>query len=309
MRPDELWQNFKLGEEQEIACNFIYDAIRNLNEMETLSLETEVFPVLYNLSIGIERLLKVAIVLVEYNNDLDIDDFEKSLITHNHMDLYNRLKQNNSLKFGKAHIELLSLLSNFYKSHRYDRFSLQSARSLAKEKIAFHTYLNKYLKIDLLESFPFVAVWNTISIKKFVGRVVKKIAKEVYNVIESAADRKNIYTYEISGSDSKAAKVLFGGAELNFEDEERVAIEILIYLINSKDVGLINFIKDVEPLELDPALAVDYFQFLLPRKSGRPTMIKDEIESLYEDLNISERLKIVDAIRDPLSSFDEDPGE
>ncbi len=92
MNPTEFWQNFKLGEEQEIACNFIYDGLRNLHEMETISMETEIFPVLYNLSIGIERLFKVAIILLEFDDNTDINCLEKSLMTHNHLELLKRIK-------------------------------------------------------------------------------------------------------------------------------------------------------------------------------------------------------------------------
>lgn len=307
MNPSEFWQNFKLGEEQEIASNFIYDALRNLHEMETLSQETEVFPVLYGLSVGIERMLKVAIVLVEFNDRTDIDEFEKSLITHNHLELLNRLNQTVNLSLGKVHIEFLSLLAVFYKTHRYSRFSIQSIQNLDRDKKALHAFLHKHLGIDVTENFPLTAVWNNARIKGFIGRVVKKITKSLYKVVDTAASQKNIYTYEITGSDSKAAKVLWGDDELNFEDEERVAVEAFIYLLNTKESGLVDFLRELKPLELDPAQDKDYFQLLLPKRSGKSSMIRDEIESNYEDVkDVKDRIMRIDAARNPDITFGQD---
>jgi hypothetical protein len=45
------WQNFELGKELEIAGGFIYDGLRNLHEMETVRYESEIFSVLYSLSV------------------------------------------------------------------------------------------------------------------------------------------------------------------------------------------------------------------------------------------------------------------
>lgn len=306
MSPTEFWQNFKLGEEQEIACNFIYDALRNLHEMDTLSYETEIFPVLYNLSVGIERLLKVAIVLVEFDDSVDVNDFEKSLITHNHIDLLNRLNKKSPLSLGKVHIELLALLSIFYKSHRYDRFNLQSIHNLSKDKKSLHNFLHKHLGIDITEDFPLTAVWNDSRIKKFLGKTVKRITKEIYKVVSDSAHKKNIYTYEISGSGSKAAKILWGGEELNFEDEDRAIVEAFIFLTQTKDSLLIDFIKEMKPLELDPAQDSDYFQLLLNRRSGRMSMIMDEMEARYEEIrDVKDRLMRIDAARDSNIYFGE----
>lgn len=87
MKQSQYWQNFELGKELEIACNFIYDSLKNLHEMETLYYETEIFSVSYSLSVGLERILKVSVVLLEYNEETNFSDFEKTLITHNHLDL------------------------------------------------------------------------------------------------------------------------------------------------------------------------------------------------------------------------------
>ena len=306
MTPKEFWQNFQLGTEQELAGNFIYDALRNFHDMETLHSEMEIFPVLYGLSVGIERLLKVAVILLEFDDNTDIDSFEKSLITHNHLELFNRIKDKKGLTFSDVQIGLLVLLSTFYKTHRYDRFTLQSVTDLSKDKKAFLLFLHKNLQIDITEDVPFLPIKNSERIKKFIGGSTKKIAVELHNIIRDAAHTKGLYTYELSSGYSKAAKVFFGDEDsIIFEDEEIAAIEALVFLMKTRKSKLIDFIKEIKPLPLDPALCGDYLQGLLHRRQNEMQSIIAEIEAHYEDIeDKKERYERIKAIRDPSIFFD-----
>lgn len=82
-----------LGEELHISGAFIYNGLRRFHEMKQLGFTDEVFEVLYNLSVGLERLLKIAVVLVDHNDVVDQEELEKSLITHNHLKLLDRIKE------------------------------------------------------------------------------------------------------------------------------------------------------------------------------------------------------------------------
>lgn len=64
MKPAQFWKNFKLGEEVSVSGAFIYNGMRRFHEMRKLDYTDEVFEVLYNLSVGFERLLKIAVVLL-----------------------------------------------------------------------------------------------------------------------------------------------------------------------------------------------------------------------------------------------------
>ena len=303
MDPTEFWQNFKMGEEQEIACNFIYDGLRNLHEMETLSLETEIFPVLYNLSIGLERLFKVAIVLTEVDENTNIDEFEKTLITHDHIALFNRLKKTVELDFGPAQTGLLTLLSVFYEDHRYGRFNIPQRDNLSKDKKLFHTFLNKYLNIDIKDDI--FGADNSLQIKKFMGKTVKKMTKQIYSVVDKAASAKGLYTYEISGSSSKAAKIVWGKDDITFDNEEVVMMEVLIFLLKTTEADRIKLMKEIDPLPLDPALDGEYLQFLLRKRTDYGSSIVDEVESHHEDIkDLKDRIEFIKAIKDPSIGFD-----
>ena len=126
MKPTQFWKNFKLGEEVSVSGAFIYNGMRRFHEMRKLDYTDEVFEVLYDLSVGFERLLKIAVVLLEHDDAIDQEELEKSLITHNHLDLLSRVKKHVPVNLTSPHNDLLSLLGTFYKSLRYDRFSLSS---------------------------------------------------------------------------------------------------------------------------------------------------------------------------------------
>jgi len=292
-----------MREEQEIACNFIYDGLRNLHEMDTLNLETEIFPVLYNLSTGLERLFKVAIVLTEVDENTDIDKFEEGLSTHDHTALFNRLKKNVELNFNTAQTGLLNLLSVFYKDHRYDRFNIPQRDNLSKDKKLFLTFLDKHIGTPLRDDI--IGNENSPQVKKFIGKTVKKMAKDLYGVIDKAATAKNLYTHEISGSSSKAAKIVWGKDEIDFEREEVVMMEVLLFLLKAKGLDRINLLKDLDPLDLDPALDAEYLQFLLRKRTDYGSSIVDEVESFHEDVKgLKERVVFIKAIKDPGIGFD-----
>ena len=79
-----------------------------------------------------------------------------------------------------------------------------------------------------------------------------------------------------------------------------------IFLMSLKGSGLVDTIKDIAPLPLDPALDTDHLQNLLRVRAFGSDSIRDEIESEYEELeDVKERLEIIDLIRNPGVSFGE----
>jgi|ERR1035437_4993548 hypothetical protein len=294
MKQSQYWQNFELGKELEIAGGFVYDGLRNLHEMETLHYETEIFSVLYNLSVGLERFLKVAVVLLEYDDEVDPSEYEKSLITHNHLDLLNRIKKHQKLPLGKIHNEFLSLLGTFYKSYRYDRYSIRTVEELSKEKRILLVLLEKHLHIDISDAPPFKIVRNGWNIKKFIGKASGKIINALYEVISDAARSKNLYTYEVRYY-SKTYKLLYG-KEYDFESEDMLWKELLIFFLNTdQESPWLDYIRSIEPLEFDADLIPEYLQSF---GSGiKKIEVTEELESLYQDVeNRGDRIQSVSII-------------
>lgn len=300
MNRSQFWANFRLGEELHISGGFIYTGLRCFHDMDNLHYEDEIFEVLYNLSIGLERLIKVAVILIEHDDTVDQESFEKSLISHTHLDLLARVRHAHEPRLARPHSEFLQLLSTFYRTHRYGRYLVASAGHPAKEKDALHRFIGKHLGVEIQDDL-IVATPNCPRFKRFLGRVVGKIAAELYDVIDQEARRRNLYTYELR-SGSKAAKI-FGRKEYDFENEEVLWKELLLFLATSQeDGGHIGFMKQMEPLPFDPGLDADYIQALGSDK--KKLEIMDELETLYEDLgNVRERLEMIRVLGNPNVHF------
>ena len=77
MKPTFLWKNFKLGEELSVSGAFIFNGLRRFHQLKQLDHSDEIFEVFYYLSVGVERLMKIAIVLIEHDDALDQAAFRR----------------------------------------------------------------------------------------------------------------------------------------------------------------------------------------------------------------------------------------
>jgi len=287
---EDFWQNFDLGIELETAGTFVYNGLRSFHEMDTLHNEDEIFDVLYQLSVGIERLLKVAVVLLEYEKGADQKAFEQTLITHNHQDLFDRIKQRTTglHRISSPHNSFLQILTKFYKTYRYDRFQASSSTQRSKDKLALLSYLSKQLKIDLVDDGPLQIARNDDSFRSFLGKIIGTICKSVYGVAEAAARGKNLYTYEIRYN-SKAAKI-FLNEEYDFRNEDIFWREVILDVFaGPKDTAFGRLLQTIGPLELDSALLPERLEGL--RAYTKRIEVMDEIHSRYDDLTYAERKK------------------
>lgn len=293
MKPYEFWKNFRLGEEVHVSGAFIYNGLRRFHELRKLDYEEELFEFLYELSVGLERLLKIAVVLSEHTDLSDQVELEKSLVTHNHLKLVARLRKHVDLKFGMVHNDLLCLLSTFYKSLRYDRFTLDSVFEGRKEAKAIQGLLSKHLQVEFLNDDSLFGVDNDDRYRKFIRRTVLKITGEVYGIIRDRAMHYNLYTYELRHG-SKAESVFL--RKVDISNEDILWKELLIFFMNVKaDTGYLQFLKETLPLEFDPALVSDYLDCFKSDSSKGGVM--DELEHYYEEMDRDERRERLERIQ------------
>lgn len=175
MKPDVWWRNFFFGHEIDIGGAYIYDGISRLHKLQSLHHSVDIFQVLYDLSIGIERIAKVAIILFEHRDDAPAEVLEESLITHNTQKLIERVNQHRDLGPSNVHREFLHLISSFYKKHRYDQYTQSSVSEIWKEKGAFLLFIGKHPGIQVGETNDFQGIQNTDQIRRFCGKIVKKL--------------------------------------------------------------------------------------------------------------------------------------
>lgn len=301
MNKNELWKNFALGIELDSSGMFIYNGLKAFNSIDTIYHPVDIFEIVYNLSVGIERLFKIAIILVEHNDEINLDELEKSLITHNTIELYNRLNKNHSLNYPPIQKEFLSILTKFYMSYRYNRFSSSSIPNIEPEKEEFIIFFQKHLRIKNEEEKELL-LRNTNQTKLFLGRIIKKITRPVFELIKKRASELNIYTDEIR-SDSKALKI-FLSEKLDFLDENRTKKELILFLINKNTNGRhIDFLKNYDQLELDPELVPEFIKGLL--KENYLGFVKEYVEIAYEEIkNKKDRLNFLEIIDNEYLTYD-----
>jgi hypothetical protein len=288
MRKSEFWKNFRLGEELSISGTFIYNGLRAYHNIHQLDHPEDVFEALYNLSVGIERLLKVAVVLLEHADGNDQKKLEESLITHNHLELLVRVKKVRSVPFNTPHNELLALLARFYKTYRYDRFVLSSTTALDKEKEALIAYFSKYLNGERTQNHELLGTPNSERYITFLRKITIKISSALYEIIQDRAHELNLYTYELR-HESKAFAVFMGEADLPAEDT--LWKELLLFFMNTKETsGYLEFLRSITPLDFDPALVEDYLECF--HRNSPNNSVLDELHHHYEEIeNKGERLE------------------
>lgn len=302
MKPTDFWKSFRLGEEISVSGTFIYNGLRRYHEMRKLDFTDEIFEFLYDLSVGFERLLKIAVILFEHSKSADQEDLEKSLITHSHLDLLARLRKHVEINFGPPQIDLLSLLGKFYKSLRYDRFSLSSVYDAKKEREALCSLLRKHLEVEIPSSPSFIGTENEDRYRKFIRRTALKISRTIYAIIKARASEINLYTYELRHG-SKSESVFL--REVNISDEDILWKELLIFFMNTESTsGYLEFLRQIPPFDFDPALVGDYLECF--QSDASKAFVMDELEHHYSELegNAGERLELMGVIGSPNVYFD-----
>ncbi|WP_418499693.1 hypothetical protein [Flagellimonas sp.] len=258
--PDFFWKNWRLGTELQISGSHIYNALYFLDKLEYLIHEEDIFEFLYNTSLGIERIQKIAIILLEHNENVDQEAFEKELITHNHVELAKRVKSSKSLNFGKVHNKFLQLISKFYNSYRYRRFNKSSVYHRDYDKYDFLEFVAAELNLEIDQRYK--CLENSKQVKKFLGKCISKIACEFYEIIRNRAYEIGTFTYEIRYH-SKAFKI-FTAKQYTFDNENNLKREIIISLLNKNGFSdeFTDYIKNLTPLNFEGYNSSHYIKYL-----------------------------------------------
>lgn len=307
MNPTELWKNFNLGFELDVAGTFLFNGIRAFHEMEVFDYRSDIFDFLYNIAVGVERLQKIALILTEHDDAADQAEFEKSLITHSHEELDRRLRGHAHPELAPIHNSFLSMLSTFYKTYRYDRYGMRSLYRDGDERKLLTDWLNNHFSAGIKFDGMF-AVKNSDALRRSIGKAISKIVKPLYERIEDEARKLNLYTYEIR-YDSKAFWVLIA-SQFDLLDADRIRMEVLIYLAASRSTGPnLKLMRSVKPLALELHEEGSYVRAAL--KPQAALVLEEEIEVQYEEMNISakDRFPLLDAIRSDLYALEEDEDE
>ncbi|UAM99376.1 hypothetical protein K8354_06065 [Polaribacter litorisediminis] len=292
MDNQDYWKNFGLGTELEITGAFLFNGLKSINTLDNFNYAEDVFELLYNLSVGIERLQKIAIILIEnidVNNKESKKQFEESIRHHKLLNLHIMIECKHSLNLNAHQKEFLHLLSKFYKTYRYDRFNINSSKDYENEKIAFIRFLSNKLSIVNISN----TIINTTQTQAYLAKIIKAISLAIYNLIEIEARNLNIYTYALRPQ-GKAYRI-FIYKDFDFKYDTILKKELLIRLVNNSNSSFIKFIKSIKPLPFDVQDENEIIRALM--SSNKLVDYFDELDEYYDQLeNKKERFEMLDAI-------------
>lgn len=313
------YKNFNMVVELDIAGEFIYNGIHGINELSFFSNYGPTFTAIYSIAVGIERLQKIVYVLWGMDDFKDKEEFEKSLITHSHTGLRDKInsilrREKLEISFNKRENAFLSLLTTFYKSARYMRFNVEEEWD--KEVQLLKEYIDTYINNEDLENIDEGKVniffgdypEATERIKEHLGRVVGSISKKYYELVKIGSSRNGTYTYELR-NDSKAFKVFLNKHKKNSltkrQIEEQIALkELLIYLrCSKKKNAFLKYIDNIEPLSFDPNSIIGYLKDIISGNISQDLI--DKVECMYQELeNPFNRIKMLDLFAKENVSYD-----
>lgn len=196
-----LEMNYALVKELEIAGVQIWKAIDDINrsyiikDSKNLVIDY-IFASLYQVAQGIERLLKISIELLIYGKEkYEKEKVNKLLYGHNHSAMVDYLIKEKRLKLKSKEKYLVKLLSKFYNSARYHRYSYIEDDLLELKLIREFA---KHLKDENYDE----------AVKHMYGKSIGRISHALYTLILKLSLEHNIFIYELN-SDSVAKFVFF----------------------------------------------------------------------------------------------------
>ncbi|MBD5101533.1 MAG: hypothetical protein HDT27_02335 [Subdoligranulum sp.] len=242
-----LEMNFSLVKEVEIAGVQIWKAIEDINRVYIPKSGNDIvvdylFTSLYQAAQGIERLFKILIELMNYDNDsYDEKKVDELLLGHNHVAMYQFIDKQKKLPIGKNERKFLELISKFYNKGRYNRYRYNK---------------NDIMELSLLQEFG-----NDIKedfdnrIKHRYGKVIGNISHILYNAISDMSLKLNIYVYELNYN--SVAKFVLNDYYRDdlyciLKEIENSKRELLWYVLKKgKDMAITEAGKKIEVLPFD----------------------------------------------------------
>ena len=96
-----LKESVVMANELDVAGEFIYAAIDKFNKMNNFDQVGDNFFFLYHLAVGIERVQKILLVIINDVERDEIEDFLEKIKSHNHMMLHGKIKEKVNISFSK----------------------------------------------------------------------------------------------------------------------------------------------------------------------------------------------------------------
>ena len=288
--------NFSIRDELQIAGALIWKSINSLDRInfnKTTNLVEHPFMTLYFASQGIERIQKSLIELICKNKHIKENEKNKVyelLMSHSHNGLNDWIESELSFKFKPSEKKFLNILSEFYNTKRYSRYSDE-------------TYLESTTpEINLLGKLVDGKVEKSEEIKNTFGKCLGKLSIDYYKKLRNICDELNIYVYEMDYD--SAANMVFLNSENNlfkyYKIIQKYKKEVLYWVLKSGEkYPKYKYCRKVDPLEFDPQMISQYLKEIVQYPDDKYSYF-GEADVCYDELYESnkeewkERLELID---------------
>ena len=248
---------------------------------------------LYFASQGIERIQKSLIELICKNKHIKENEKNKVyelLMSHSHNGLNDWIESELSFKFNPSEKKFLNILSEFYNTKRYSRYSDE-------------TYLESTTpEIDLLGKLVDGKVEKSEEIKNNFGKCLGKLSINYYKELRNICAELNIYVYEMDYD--SAANMVFLNSENNlfkyYKIIQKYKKEVLYWVLKSGEkYPKYKYCRKVDPLEFDPQMISQYLKEIVQYPDDKYSYF-GEADVCYDELYESnkeewkERLELID---------------
>lgn len=305
---DKIWifKNFSMGNELEIAGEFVYESAKRMISVQNVYSEFEINSILYNGAVGIERLQKILLCLYCVEKEDDLIHPIPCLKGHNHNDLHSEIQRFVDCGFNKNHFCLLDVFREYYKDYRYGNYVINKNAKMIL--LIERVFKKKNHNFNIDEPLSSYEMEDYI---KFYVNILGQIARKYYALIEQRAHCLNMYTYELD-SLSNAARALWGEEGEGLYDSltiEKLSIKEFLLFVRKSDQnkGLFKLFDKLEPFKYDCGLINDYILGLINNRVDDSLI--GETEANYEELSRDEqkqRKTIIGLIGNDNMLFDED---
>lgn len=293
--------NFSIRDELQIAGALIWKSICSLDRInfskigQMTKLVEHSFMTLYFASQGIERIQKSLIELICKNKHIKESEKNKVyelLMSHSHNGLNDWIEREYSIKLKPNEKKFLNILSEFYNTKRYSRYSDE-------------TYLESTTpEIDLLERLVDGKVEKSEDIKKAFGKCLGELSTDYYKALYNICAELNIYLYEME-YDSAASRVFLNNNKNLFDYYkiiQKYKKEVLYWVLKSGDkYPKYEYCEEVDPLEFDPQMIDEYLEEIVQFSEDKYSYF-DEADYCYDELYTSnkeewkKRLELIDRL-------------
>lgn len=283
------YESIKLNKEIHFIGEILHDACNKIFIIESSINEYELTNILYNLSIGIERLQKVIILMSQEEKN------PSKIKIHKLNQLGGIISNKYNVALNNKDNSFIKFLTRFYERNRYPNFDY-GIRQLERNLVVgqLNDLLEKSNVSLLTDSFGLTFNISECTLKYLKNRV-SSILKFYVNLLKKITRNKNIYTTEVE-TDSKVSFLIYSHSNVfRYFEREKIAVSELYYYFLAKEDD------DFKKLDFDKAEIGNYLYAIKDNK-----MLYDLIDFVEEEyLEFEENKEYLHERKELMLNFEE----